>query len=102
MTTRRQMQQTVLERLFWHTAERDDATVADHLFCRREMSSVFTLDEATLFDFFFQYLRKVQVFPLLEDITPKDQQREHIPFIQFLMLDFGQIMLPPRRYPATD
>jgi hypothetical protein len=86
------MQQTVLERLFWHTAERDDAKVADHLFRLREMDSVFTLDEATLFDFFFQYLREIQVFPLLECITPKDQQREHIPFIQFILLFLMKII----------
>lgn len=86
------MQQTALERLFWHTAERDDAKVADHLFRRREMDSVFTLDEATLFDFFFQYLREIQVFPLLENITPKDQQREHIPFIQFILVFLMKII----------
>lgn len=86
MTTRQQVQQTVLERLFWHTAERDDAEVADHLFRRKEMDSVFTLDEASLFDFFFHYLYEIQVFPLLQEITPKEQQREHIPFIQFILV----------------
>lgn len=86
MPTRQQMHQTVLERLFWNTAERDDAKVTDYLFRRREMDSVFTLDEATLFDFFFHYLREIQVFPLLEAITPKGQQREHIPFIQFILV----------------
>lgn len=86
MTTRQQLQQTVLQRLFWHTAERDEAKVADHLFRRKEMDSVFTLDEATLFDFFFHYLREIQVFPFLQQITPKEQQREHIPFIQFILI----------------
>jgi hypothetical protein len=86
MTTRQQVQQTVLERLFWHTAERDDAEVAEHLFRRKEMDSVFTLDEASLFDFFFHYLHEIQVFPLLQEITPKEQQREHIPFIQFILV----------------
>ena len=92
MLTRQQMQQTVLQRLFWHTAERNDAKVADHLFRRREMDSVFTLDEATLFDFFFQYLREIQVFPLLQAITPKDQQRELIPFIQFILVFLMKII----------
>ena len=92
MLTRQQMQQTVLQRLFWHTAERNDARVADHLFRRREMDSVFTLDEATLFDFFFQYLREIQVFPLLQAITPKDQQRELIPFIQFILVFLMKII----------
>jgi hypothetical protein len=86
MTTREQMQRTILRRLFWHTAERDDAKVADHLFHQKEMDSVFTLDEATLFDFFFQYLREIDVFSRLESITPKDRKREHIPFIQYILV----------------
>jgi hypothetical protein len=86
MTTRQEMQQTLLNRLFWHTAERNDAKVADHLFRQREMNAVFTLDEASLFDFFFHYLREIQVFSLLEAIKPIGQQRENIPFLQFLMV----------------
>jgi hypothetical protein len=65
------MQQTVLQRLFWHTAERNDARVADHLFRRREVDSV---------------------FPLLQGITPKDQQRELIPFIQFILVFLMKII----------
>jgi hypothetical protein len=72
MTTRQQVQRTVLERLFWHAAEQDDTKVANHLFSRRRMDLDFTLDEGTLFDFFFQDLREIQVFPLLENVTRKD------------------------------
>jgi hypothetical protein len=39
MLTREQMQNTLIERLFWHTAERDDAKVADHLYGRKEMDT---------------------------------------------------------------
>ena len=86
MCTREQMQHTLIERLFWHTAERDDAKVADHLYCRREMDTVYTLDEATLFDFFFHYLREIEVFPLLEELDPEIQKREHLPFLQFVLV----------------
>jgi hypothetical protein len=86
MLTREQMQNTLIERLFWHTAERDDAKVADHLYCRKEMDTVYTLDEATLFDFFFHYLREIEVFPLLEELDPETQQRQNIPFLQFVLV----------------
>ena len=86
MCTREQMQNTLIERLFWHTAERDDSKVAYHLFCRKEMDTVYTLDEATLFDFFFHYLREIDVFPLLEDLDPQTREREHIPFLQFVLI----------------
>jgi hypothetical protein len=86
MLTREQMQNTLIERLFWHTAERDDPKVADHLYCLREMDTVYTLDEATLFDFFFHYLREIDVFPLLEELDPETQKRENIPFLQFVLV----------------
>jgi hypothetical protein len=86
MCTREQMQNTLIERLFWHTAERDDSKVAHHLFCRKEMDTVYTLDEATLFDFFFHYLREIEVFPLLEELDPETQKRENIPFLQFILI----------------
>jgi hypothetical protein len=95
MFTREQMQNTLMERLFWHTAERDDSKVAHHLFCRKEMDTVYTLDEATLFDFFFHYLREIEVFPLLENLDPQTQERQNIPFLQlvliFLMKVIGSI-----------
>lgn len=86
MTRRDQLQETLCNRLFWHTAERDDAKVADHLFHRREMDVIYAMDEATLFDSFFNYLREIDVFPLLEQLDPKNQKRKNIPFIQLLLV----------------
>ena len=71
MTTRDQLQETLCDRLFWHTAERDDAKVADHLFHRREMDVVYAMDEATLFDSSFNYLQEIEVFPHLQHLDPK-------------------------------
>lgn len=86
MTSREQIQETLCNRLFWHTAERDDAKVADHLFHRREMDVVYAMDEATLFDSFFNYLREIEVFPLLENLNPQKQKRKNIPFLQLLLV----------------
>ena len=95
MTTRDQLQETLCNRLFWHTAERDDARIADHLFHRREMDVVYAMDEATLFDSFFNYLQEIEVFPLLQHLDPQKQIRKNIPFIQlalvFLMKVVGSI-----------
>jgi len=86
MTTREQLQETLCDRLFWHTAERDDARVADHLYHRREMDVVYAMDEATLFDSFFNYLQEIEVFPLLEHLDPQKQRRKNIPFIQLVLV----------------
>jgi hypothetical protein len=86
MLTREQMQNNLLQRLFWHTSEREESKVAQHLFCQKEMDTVYTLDEATLFDFFFHYLREIEVFPLLEELDPETQKRENLPFLQFVLV----------------
>ena len=95
MTSRDQLQETLCNRLFWHTAERDDAKVADHLFHRRAMDVVYAMDEATLFDSFFNYLQEIEVFALLQHLDPQKQRRKNIPFIQlvlvFLMKVVGSI-----------
>jgi len=80
------MQDTIIERLFWHSAQRDEAQVAEHLYRCKEMDTVYTLDEATLFDFFFHYLREIEVFPLIEQLDPGCQVRENIPFLQFVLI----------------
>ena len=65
MTTREQLQDTLYNRLFWHTAERDDAKVADHIFHRREMDVAYSMDETTLFVPLFNYLQEIEVFLFL-------------------------------------
>lgn len=86
MTTREQLQETLCDRLFWHTAERDDAKVADHLYHRREMDVVYAMDEATLFDSFFNYLQEIEVFPFLAHLDPQKQQRKNVLFIQLVLV----------------
>ena len=95
MTSRDQLQETLCNRLFWHTAERDDSKVADHLYHRCEMDVVYAMDEATLFDSFFNYLQEIKVFPHLEQLDPQKQKRKNVPFFQivlvFLMKVVGSI-----------
>jgi hypothetical protein len=86
MTTREQLQETLCDRLFWHTAERDDAKVADYLYHRREMDVVYAMDEATLFDSFFTYLQEIEVFPFLDHLDPHKQQRKNVSFIQLALV----------------
>jgi Transposase DDE domain len=83
---REQVQQTIIDRLFWHTAERDDAKVADHLFRDKAMDAVYTLDEATLFDLFFHFLREIGAFELIESLKPVEQKRQGLPFLQFVLV----------------
>ena len=85
MTSRDQLQKTLCNRLFWHTAERDDARVADHLFHRCEMEEVYAMDEAALFDSFFNYLQEIKVFSHLEQLDPQKQQKKMFPSSRFCL-----------------
>jgi hypothetical protein len=40
------------------------------------------MDEATLFDIFFHYLREIGVFALLENLDPQTQERQNLLFLQ--------------------
>jgi len=86
MTTREQLQETLCDRLFWQTAERDDAKVAEYLYHRREMDVVYAMDEATLFDSFFTYLQEIEVFPFLDHLDPHKQERKNVSFIQLVLV----------------
>lgn len=86
MDNREQFQDTLCDRLFWHTAERNDAKVADHLFHHRAMNVVYSMDEATLFDSFFKYMQEVEVFPFLDELDPKKQKRNNISFNQIVLV----------------
>jgi len=76
MASRKQLQDTLCKRLFWHTAERDDGKVAEYLFHRREMDVVYAMNEATLFDSFFNYLRDIEVFLSWKISTLKNKKEK--------------------------
>ena len=59
------------------------------------MDIVYPMDEATLFDSFFNYLQQIDVFDSLEHLDPQKQKRKNIPFftitLVFLMKVVGAI-----------
>jgi hypothetical protein len=79
MTRQDQLQETLCNRPFWHTTERNDAIVANHLFHSREMDVFYAIamDEAILFDSLFNYLQEIQFFPPLEHLNPQKQRRKN-------------------------
>ena len=50
------------------------------------MNVVYGMNEATLFDSFFNYLRDIEVFPVLENLDPEKQKRKNVPFAQILLV----------------
>lgn len=70
----------------WQTATRDDAKVVAELHATRSLDDVHALDETAFFDELFQYAREIGVWPLLEDLDPKQRTRASYPFLQFVLL----------------
>ena len=56
------------------------------------MDVVYAMDEATLFDSFFNYLQDIQVVPFLEHLDPKNQRRKNVPFAQILLVYLMKIV----------
>ena len=53
---------------------------------------VYAMDEATLFDSFFNYLQEIKVFPHLEQLDPQKQRRKNVPFVAFDRYDDRSLM----------
>ncbi|QCQ22373.1 hypothetical protein [Desulfoglaeba alkanexedens] len=62
--------QKIIERLSWCTASRDQAGIASDLAEREEISEVYGLGEAGLFDEFFYFLEKLGIMKLFMGLDP--------------------------------
>ncbi|QCQ23166.1 transposase [Desulfoglaeba alkanexedens] len=67
--------QKIIERLSWCTASRDQAGIASDLAEREEISEVYGLGEAGLFDEFFYFLEELGIMKLFMGLDPNRNQR---------------------------
>jgi Transposase DDE domain len=67
--------QTIADRLTWHTASRDQAGIAKDLADGKDISEVYGLGEAGLFDEFFYFLDHFGFMSLFTGLDPQDRKR---------------------------
>jgi len=67
--------QKIVERLTWCTASRDQAGIASDLAEREEISEVYGLGEAGLFDEFFYFLEEIGIMKLFMGLDPNRNKR---------------------------
>lgn len=79
--------ETIVNRLTWHTAERDQAGIADELANEQEVQEIFGLDDAGLFDEFFCFLRELDIMKILEQLVPRGHRKRQSP------VPFSAVML---------
>jgi hypothetical protein len=70
-----QASQKIAERLTWCTASRDQAGIARDLAERKEISEVYGLGEAGLFDEFFYFLEELGIMNLFMGLDPDRTER---------------------------
>ena len=67
--------QKIVERLTWCTAARDQAGIASDLADKKEISEVYGLGEAGLFDEFFCFLEELGIMKLFEELDSGGRDR---------------------------
>ena len=67
--------QKIAERLTWCTAARDQAGIASDLAEKKEISEVYGLGEAGLFDEFFYFLEELDIMGLFQGLAPGGNKR---------------------------
>jgi hypothetical protein len=81
-----EVKETLVERLTWQVAERDDNEVARAVRGGEELDAVHPLGDVGLLDKFFHFLRVTHVLPLLGNLDLPPVKRAFVPVIQFVEL----------------
>jgi Transposase DDE domain len=84
---------TVLERLSWQLARRDDARVAQALYAGEELEEMHELSEAGLLDEFFAFLEDLGVLAELEQVELPGVRRVLVPTVQFVLLYLLKVLV---------
>src|SRR2546425_5648613 len=77
---------TVMERLNWQLAWRDDGLVAQALYAGEEIEEMHELSEAGLLDEFFVFLEEIGLMGVVEQMQLPGVQRVLVPTVQFVLL----------------
>jgi len=81
--------ETILQRLSWATSHKDQAGIAKDLAEGKDISEVYGLGEAGLFDEFFYFLEQFHVLDLFFNLDPNTSKRQsnvHFPAIILIYL----------------
>ncbi len=77
---------TVMHRLSWQLARRDDEQVAQALYAGEEIEEMHELSEAGLLDEFFVFVEEIGMMGVLEQLELPGVQRVLVPTVQFVLL----------------
>lgn len=85
--------QKITDRLTWHTANRDQAGIAQDIADGKDIPEVYGLGEAGLFDEFFYFLDHFDFKDLLMGVDPKNKKRKsNVPFMCVILIYLMRIV----------
>jgi hypothetical protein len=84
--TTEEVKETLVERLAWQTAGRDDRHAAQAVHAGEELDAVYPLGEVGLLDEFYHFLEISGVLTLIARLELPDVQRVFLPVVQFVLL----------------
>ncbi len=83
----------ITDRLTWHTANRDQAGIAQSLADGQDIPEVYGLGPAGLFDEFFGFLEEFGITDLFTKMDPKSKKREsRVPFLAIILIYLMRIV----------
>jgi len=85
--------QKIVERLTWHTAHKDQTGITKDLAEGKDISEVYGVGEAGLFDEFFFFLDEFKISDLFKNLDPKLTKREsNVNFHQVVLIYLMRII----------
>src|SRR5438128_10249358 len=81
-----EVRETLVERLSWQTARRDDQPVARAVHEGEELDGVFPLGEVGLLDEFYHFLDSTGVLAEITALDLPGVERVFLPVVQFVLL----------------
>jgi hypothetical protein len=84
--TTEEIKDTLVARLGWQTAGRDDGQVAQAVHAGEELAAVYPLGEVGLLDEFYHFLEVSGVLALISELELPGVKRMFLPVVQFVLL----------------
>ena len=78
--TCREIEDNTIRKLSWRMAQRDDNKVAKEIHEKKEVDSIYNLEDSGLLDEFYAWLEKEKVIEILKKISPAGVDRVMVPF----------------------
>lgn len=91
--TAAEVRETLVERLTWQTARRDDQQVAQAVHTGEELDAVFPLGEVGLLDEFSHFLDVTGVLTPITALELPGVERIFLPVVQFVLLSLLKTLL---------